>query len=125
MGYDFMFMPLSGRPERSYPLPVSEVDEAACKGDLPWSSFRSWLMTLGGRENGDADSIWVEYSDGGSINYRGSSESVYLDVHSDWSNVLTAFREITRCCTNCSLFDLQSGDLHDLTSFQVFMDQNT
>jgi hypothetical protein len=119
-----MLLPLSRRPSRTFPLPSAEVDEEEFKGDLPWSSFRSWLINLGGRENGEPNSIWVDYSDGGSINYRGSTESVYLDVHSGWEHVLTAFREMSRCCAHCSLFDLQSGDFHDVESFQAFADQN-
>lgn len=124
MGYDFMLMPLVYRQSRSFPLPNDQVGEEECRGFLPWGTFRRWLIELGGRENGGPDSIWVEYTDGGSINYRGSAEGVYLDVHSGWENVLAAFREMLRCCADCSLFDLQSGDFHDVESFQAFAGQN-
>jgi hypothetical protein len=124
MGYDFMFMRLNRRESRQFPLPCDSVTEADGEGLLAWGSLRSWLIERGGRENGGVDSIWVDYDDGGSINFRGDETSVYLDVHARWRNVLEAYQVITRHEADCAIFDLQSGEYHDEASFRVLMRQN-
>lgn len=121
MGYDFMFLRLNDREVRHFPLQSDALIEADCEGPLPWPVLRSWLISRGGRENGHIDSIWVDYKDGGSINFRGKADSVYLDVHSDWANVLESFRFLIGHERDCGIFDPQSGEFHDETSFRALM----
>jgi hypothetical protein len=125
VGYDFMFMRLNRRVSRTFPLSCALLEEADCDGVLPWTGFRAWLLTRGGRENGDADSIWVEYDDRGSINFSGKPASVYLDVHTDWQNVLEAYEAMAAHDPDTAILDIQSGDFHDDTSFRELMRQDT
>ena len=121
MGHDFMFMHLNSRSERHFPLSCAGLTEADVDGSIPWSALRSWLIAGGGRENGHADSIWVEYEDGGSINFNGKPESVYLDVHSEWKNVLEAYDVLLSHEPNSVIFDLQPGEFHDKASFREIL----
>jgi hypothetical protein len=117
MGYDFTFIKLGRRAERSFPILCSFVTEADSAGGLPWEQFRTHLLTEGGRENGRRDSVLVFYSDGGSINFSGDSESIFLDVHTGWRNVLSAFLALLQLDEEVAIFDPQKGDVHDSESF--------
>lgn len=124
MGYDFMFMRLNGKSGREFPLACDVLTDPDGEGPLPWPALRTWLVSRGGRENGGVDSLWVDCDDGGSINFRGDADSVYLDVHSHWKNVLEAYRELARHEPNCAIFDPQSGEYHDEASFRALLLQN-
>ena len=112
-----MFMKLHRPKERKFPLSCALVTEADSSGDLPWETFRNHLLAHDGRENGSRDSIWVEYPDGGSINFGGTAESIYLDVHTEWSGVLSAFDTLSSLDRDVAIFDPQAGDFHDRESF--------
>lgn len=117
MGYDVMFVLVRGAGQRSFPIAHDEVSQSDLAGTLPWSQFRGWLCSLDGRENGGTDSILVEYPDGGSINFSGSSASIWLDTHASWSAVLEAFRKLKSLVSDICVFDPQRGEYHDEQSF--------
>lgn len=117
MGYDFMFMTVRGADERKFPLECSEVSPADQSRAIPWPAFKGWLLSRGGRENGGENSIWVDYANDGSINFSGNSSSVYLDTHSNWDDVLAAYRALKVLEQDVAIFDLQDGRFHDELSF--------
>ena len=125
MGYDFMFIPLKANPNRDYPVTFDLLKEGDEGGQLPWEAFKTWLLSIGGSENGGPNSIHVDYGDDGSINFSTDGTSyISLDVHADWSRVHEAFVMMQQLDANCLLSDPQEGDFHDLNSFKRFWDSN-
>ena len=126
MGYDFMFIRVKDAGKKRSPLTYADVPEGDLEGALPWSDFRNWLLTsLRGRENGEENSIWVEYVDQASINFSGDSSSIYLDTHAPWSEVLRAFLTLKSLTEDACLFDLQGGIYHNEESFCALIRANT
>ena len=128
MGYDFMFMRVREKTKQSFPLDSSLITESDCEGQLPWSEFRTWLLSIGGIENGGRNSIWVDYADGmESINFNGGgngASTIYLDVHAHWDRIEEAFSQLELLDPDAVIFDLQTGDFHDLSTFRVFIAEN-
>jgi len=128
MGYDFMFMRVREKTKRSFPLDSSLITESDCEGQLPWSEFRTWLLSIGGKENGGRDSIWVDYADGmESINFNGGgndASTIYLDVHAHWARIVEAFSQLELLDPDAVIFDLQTGEFHNLSTFRIFIAEN-
>ena len=125
MGYDFMLVPFKQTPGREFPVYDGDLDESDLDGELPWDEFRSWLMGIGGVVNfGDPDQVVVDYPDTGQIYFRGSPDTVSLDVHARWSDVLAAFEAMLRLTADCSLLDIQVSEYHDAASFRELMEMN-
>lgn len=120
-----MFMTLKSARSRRFPLEHSEVLKSDFLEKVPWSAFRIWLLELGGRENFGEDSIWVDYENHGSINFRGSSSSVYLDTHASWNDVLDAYLMLRSLNEDATIFDCQDGRFHDESSFRVLMKEQS
>jgi hypothetical protein len=120
MGYDVMFVRVRGAAQKSFPLPYDAISQADLEGALPWSEFRRWLCSVG-QENGEADSILVEYPDGGSINFSGSSSSIWLDTHASWPAVVDAFRKLKSLSNDACIFDPQRSEYYDEKSFLALL----
>ena len=129
MGYDFMLMRMDHQSADDFPIPCDSVTDDECGGPLPWTKFRSWLLAIGGHENGRVDSIWVDYGgEIGTINYGGGGEGekgdcscIYLDVHAEWEKVLEAFDYIQKLEPNSCLLDPQTGMFHDRSTFEKLL----
>ncbi len=124
MGYDFIFMPMPYSGNSDFPIKYSEVAKAnQAEKVVPWPAFKDWLCTQGGRRNGE-NSICVSYEEQSTINFAGSSSSIFLDTHARWKHVFEAFRILESLEQDVCIFDCQDGTYHDEQSFREFMKSN-
>jgi hypothetical protein len=125
MGCDYLLMRATRKRGRVFPCASDEIPEADLCSPLPWSVFREWLLSIGGRENGSSDSIWVDYpGNEGVIEFSGGGdnpESVYLDVHAHLRRVLEAFEKMIELEDECVIHDPQVGVFHNEQSFVEFI----
>lgn len=125
MEFDFMFEKAKNASLVSFPCQYGELEIEA--GTFPWKIFREYLISNGARENLGRNSLIWEIEDKGTIIITGTDSCVNLDIHAEWSPLLSLvvlslfvwLRE--RGDPNVVLADTNEGMYHDPVSFQSFM----
>lgn len=123
MGYNYSFFSFKNDRRLGFPVDHTGVTDADFATNLPWLEFKAWLIERGGRISPwDDDLVEMDYLNQGWIGFRGDNQSIGLDNHAPWNEVLDAFLALKALSDDVVLFHPQTGTFHDETSFRVMVD---
>ena len=119
MGYDFIFEKAKDASFISFPCEYGEIEMEA--STFPWKILRDYLMAKGARENLGNNSLIWEIGGQGTIYITGTDSYVSLDMHAEWSPLLSLFVWLRERDPNVVLADVNEGLYYDPDSFEDFM----
>jgi hypothetical protein len=135
MGTDFSLYSFRGAKSLTFPLTAERLPGEFAP--VPWPQLKNYLFSIGARENGSRDCLWLDFGDDGSLEISAyqypegtisrqpgeerapdSYDSIGIDVHAYWTHVYTIFRKALEFESDLVLFDPQEAIFHNAESFQ-------
>jgi hypothetical protein len=125
MSVDFDILKWPGARDMTFPIAYDVAPQKTAP--IEWEGIKSYLLDLGARESGDANSLRLNLSNEDLLEFRSSPSKedpdrhfgIYIVCRARWTHVLGIYRHARAIDPDLVLFDAQEGMFHDPQSFEA------